>query len=91
MIAVEVKLSEWLFNAVKAFEVLTINQSYFGLRRPIERRLYELARKHCGNQHSFVINAELLQNKCGSKSTTFEFRRALREIAKSSLMRNPKP
>jgi plasmid replication initiation protein len=80
MIAVEVTLSKWLFNAVQAHEVLTINPNYFRLRKPIERRLYELARKHCGEQAFFVIGLGLLQDKCGSKSALFEFRRALREI-----------
>jgi plasmid replication initiation protein len=82
MIAVEVTLSRWLMNAVQAHEVLTINSDYFRLRKPIERRLYELARKHCGDQASFTISVELLQEKCGSKSALFEFRRALRGIAK---------
>ena len=59
---------------------MTINSDYFRLRKPIERRLYELARKHCGDQASFVIGVQLLQEKCGSKSALFEFRRALREI-----------
>lgn len=35
MIAVEVTLSEWLYNAVQAFEVLTIHQDYFRLRKPL--------------------------------------------------------
>lgn len=80
MIAVEISLSKWLFNAVQAHEVLTINPDYFRLRRPIERRLYELARKHCGDQARFVIGLELLQDKCGSQSTLKEFRRSLREL-----------
>lgn len=86
MIAVEVSLSKWLFNAVQAHEVLTINPDYFRLRKPIERRLYELARKHCGNQAQFVISVELLQEKCGSKSALFEFRRVLREIIKTNTL-----
>lgn len=80
MIAIEVTLSKWLYNAVQAHEVLTINKDYFRLRKPLERRLYELARKHCGEQLSFTIGLSLLQEKCGSKSALFEFRRALREI-----------
>lgn len=86
MIAVEVTLSRWLFNAVQAHEVLTINADYFRLRKPIERRLYELARKHCGDQAYFVIGVALLQEKCGSKSALFEFRRALREIIEADTL-----
>ena len=86
MVAVEVSLSQWLFNAVQAHEVLTINPDYFRLRKPIERRLYELARKHCGSQACFVIGVELLQEKCGSKSALFEFRRVLRAIIKADTL-----
>lgn len=86
MIAVEVSLSKWLFNAVQAHEVLTINPNYFRLRRPIERRLYELARKHCGDQARFVIGMQLLQEKCGSQSTLKEFRRSLRELIQADTL-----
>lgn len=80
MIAVEVTLSEWLYNAVHAMEVLTIHPDYFRLRKPLARRLYELARKHCGHQAQWKIGLELLQAKTGSKSTLKEFRRAVRAI-----------
>lgn len=82
MIAIEVTLSKWLYNAVQAHEVLTINPNYFRLRKPLERRLYELARKHCGGQSSWSVGLGLLQEKCGSKSILREFRRALLGIIK---------
>ena len=80
MIAVEVTLSEWLYNAVQALEVLTIHPDYFRLRKPLARRLYEIARKHCGHQTQWTIGLGLLQAKAGSKSTLKEFRRAVRAI-----------
>ena len=86
MVAVEVTLSRWLYNAVQAFEVLTIHPDYFRLRKPLSRRLYEIARKHCGHQTQWVIGLDLLREKAGSKSSLREFRRALREIeAENSL------
>ncbi|WP_312283898.1 replication initiator protein A [Candidatus Igneacidithiobacillus taiwanensis] len=80
MVAVEVTLSRWLFHAIQAYEVLTIHPDYFRLRKPLARRLYELARKHCGHQAQWKIGLELLQAKSGSKSTLREFRRAVRAI-----------
>lgn len=80
MIAVEVTLSDWLYNAVQAHEVLTIHRDYFRLRKPLERRLYELARKHCGKQTLWKIGLKLLQEKCGSKSDLKRFRQAVRQI-----------
>lgn len=86
MVAVEVTLSEWLFRAVQAREVLTIHPDYFRLRKPLERRLYELARKHCGHQTQWVIRLELLQEKAGSKCSLREFRRMVREIIEAGTL-----
>jgi len=80
MIGIEITLSEWLYNAVSAFEVLTIHPDYFRLRKPLARRLYELARKHCGHQASWAIGLDLLREKSGSKSRSKEFRRMVRAI-----------
>jgi len=55
VIAVEVKLSDWTYNAILSNELLTINRDYFRLRKPLDRRIYELARKHCGDQKNFKI------------------------------------
>lgn len=80
MLEVEVTLSDWVFNAIAEKEVLTLNKRYFQLARPLERRLYELARKHCGEQLQFKISLEKLQRKTGSQSTIREFRRLVRSI-----------
>ena len=79
----EIKLSDWLFRAVEAAEVLPISRHYFRLRRPIDRRLYELARKHCGRQASWRIGTELLQKKCGSRQKGKHFAAHLREVVRS--------
>lgn len=78
---VEITLSDWVFNAIRGREVLTLHRDYFRLRRPLERRMYELARKHCGRQPQWSITLELLQRKVGSHSTMKEFRRAIGTIA----------
>jgi plasmid replication initiation protein len=74
-IAVEVKVSDWFYNAILSNELLTISQEYFQLRKPIERRIYELARKHCGDHQSCKISLAKLHKKTGSSSTLREFRR----------------
>ena len=81
MIAVEVKLSDWLYNAVLGSELLTINRDYFRLRGGLERRLYELARKHCGNQVKWSINLPLLHMKSGAKCLEKVFRSRVKKIA----------
>ncbi len=80
MIAVSVTLSDWLFRAVLSKSVLTLSRDYFRLRRPLERRLYELARKHCGRQPEWRISVETLLKKSGSASPRRVFRAMLREV-----------
>ena len=77
---VEVKLSDWVFNAIRHKEVLTVSRDYFRLRKPLERRMYEVGRKHCGKQAEWRISLEKLQLKCGSCSTLKEFRRLVSAI-----------
>jgi plasmid replication initiation protein len=56
MVQVTVTLSDWLFRAVLAKSVLTLSRDYFRLRKPLERRIYELARKHCGRQPEWRVS-----------------------------------
>lgn len=86
MIAVEVTLSKWLFNAVQAHEVLTIHRNYFRLRKPLERRLYELARKHCGSKAAWTIGLGLLREKCGAHSHLRAFRSQVLDIIESNTL-----
>lgn len=86
MVAVEVTLSKWLFNAIQAHEVLTIHRDYFRLRKPLERRLYELARKHCGNQSAWTIGLGLLREKCGANSHLRAFRSQVADIANADTL-----
>ena len=83
MVAVEITFSPWVWNAIQAFEVLTLNRTYFRLRGGLERRLYELARKHCGGQASWSIGFDLLHAKSGSRATAKEFRRMLKSAIKA--------
>jgi len=86
MVAIELTLSEWLYNAVIGREVLTLNRKYFQLDGGLERWLYELSRKHCGNQTCWVIGMELLHKKSGSSGSVREFRQQVKGIAKADLL-----
>ncbi|MEL7114013.1 MAG: replication initiator protein A [Pseudomonadota bacterium] len=83
MVSVRVTLSDWLYQAVLNRSVLTLNRDYFALRRPLERRLYELARKHCGNQRHWRVSLETLLKKSGSTSPRRVFRAMVREIIRA--------
>ena len=81
MVSVAVTLSDWLYRAVLSKSVLTLSRDYFRLRRPLERRLYELARKHCGRQAGWTVSLDTLRKKSGSTSPRRVFRAMVREIA----------
>lgn len=83
---VEITVSEWLYNAIETTEVLSINPAYFDLRSDLERRLYELARKHCGRQATWRVSVIVLWRKSGSQSSLPEFRRKLRGVARNNAL-----
>lgn len=83
MLDLEVTLSDWTFNAIAGNDVLTRNRRYFQLRKPLERRLYEITRKHCGTQSAWKYGLEKLKARSGSTSSEKEFRRLVRAICKA--------
>lgn len=80
MLDLEITLSDWIFNAIAGNEVLTLNRDYFRLRKPLERRIYEIARKLCGQRKTFKIGVDKLQHRTGSQSTKREFKRLLGKV-----------
>ncbi len=80
MVSVTVTLSEWLFRAVLSKSVLTLSRGYFRLRKPLERRIYELVRKHCGHQREWRVSVAVLHHKSGSAAPIRVFRAALRRM-----------
>ena len=83
MVAVEVALPRWLWRAVEARHVLTLSRDYFRIRKPLDRRIYELARKHCGAQPKWRVSLAVLHEKSGSTATLREFRRLVKALAES--------
>ena len=80
MAAIEITLNDWMFRAlVKERRVLTINPAYFDLEGGLERRVYELARKHLGGQTVWKIGLEKLSRKIG---TTRDLRRFKHDLLK---------
>ena len=82
MAAVEVNINDWMFRAiVKDRRILTIHRDYFGLKMALERRLYELARKHLGNQNVWTISLARLHQKCGAESHLRQFKVMVVKVA----------
>jgi plasmid replication initiation protein len=82
MQAIEITLSDWVFNAInaKGQDLLTISREYFRLRKPLERRLYEIARKMCGKNKYWRLRINTLHEISGSGSSLSEFKRMIKSI-----------
>jgi hypothetical protein len=81
-----VTISEWLYNGLDNYEVLTMDRGYFQLSRSIDRRLYEVARKHCGDQPLWKIGIDLLAGKLGTRVSRAKFRDELRQAIKADAL-----
>ena len=81
-----IELPHWLYRSITKDEVLPISKDYFRLRKPIDRRVYEIARKHCGKQPSWKISLELLHRKTGATMVFKNFRIAINSLAQANVL-----
>ncbi|WP_211296618.1 replication initiator protein A [Neisseria iguanae] len=80
IIAIEVTFPDWLYQLIETQRVKTILPDYFRLRKPLDRRIYEL----CGKQADWTVFLDLLHKKSGSTSTLYRFRQAIKELVASN-------
>ena len=86
-VKIEITLSKWYFRALVSREVLTFNREYFKLTSGLDRRLYELARKHCGHQKNiWQISLEKLHIKSGSTGLLKGFRNQIKKISEKNTL-----
>ena len=81
-----IQLPHWLYRSVLSGEVLSISKDYFRLKKPIDRRIYEIARKHCGRKVDWKISLPLLHQKTGATMVLKEFRRSLNSLAQANVL-----
>ena len=80
LLGCSVVLSSWIREALEARRVLTLHDDYFRLKTPLERAVYQVVRKHCGEQRMWNIGLAKLQAKVGSSSPLRVFRRQIRTV-----------
>lgn len=84
ILRVEVILSQWIYNAYLTKEILTLSPEYFQISKPLERRIYELARKHCGKKAIWKCQLSIIKDKCASTQSDRHFRAEIRKIIKNN-------
>lgn len=82
----ELRLSDMVIESVQEMKVLTLHRDYFRLSRPIERRIYEIARKAVGQNESWMFKMSTLHHKSGSKGSIREFRRQIKPIVEGDYL-----
>lgn len=80
VLELELTISDWLYRAALDFDILTLHPGYFDLGQALERRLYELARKHCGEKAWWEISLPLLVEKTGSTQNLRRFKQGIKKI-----------
>lgn len=81
---IDVWITPWVIQALTAVNsVLQINPAYFELTSGIEKRLYQIARKHCGKQNSFSISLPKLAAKVGTSQEIRQFKAELLKVIKA--------
>jgi hypothetical protein len=77
MQAVSVILGRRLYKAIlKKQQILTYDSRYFQLK-PLEKRLYEIARAHVGKQPGFKMGLEKLRLRVGTQNDLRRFKAEL--------------
>lgn len=84
ILTISVVLPQWLFRSIEEKHVLTLSKDYFRIRKPLDRRMYEIARKHCGNQGKWLVKLSTLFHKSGSQTDLRRFRAAIKQLAKQN-------
>jgi plasmid replication initiation protein len=81
---VQVTLPQWVFKSILNGQVKKISSEFFSLSKALERRIYEIAAKHCYKNPRWSFSLTLLKTKCGSKDELKGFRRNIKAIAKAN-------
>ena len=82
LLGCRVRLSKWMMEAVNSNQILQLDRDYFRLRRPLDRRLYQIFRKHCGSREKWEISIPKLYAKSAAKVTVRNFRHSFREFVR---------
>jgi hypothetical protein len=82
---IEVILPEWLIECAHKGIVLDLHSTYFGMSRPLLRRIYEICRqKYEGKYPKGKISISNLHTLVGSGSSVAKFRCDIRELIQTS-------
>ena len=81
MCACEVEISEWTWKMfLNTRRMLAIDQAYFDISGALERRIWAIVRKHLGQQQSWHVGFDRLQELTGSSSPPRKFKFMVKKI-----------
>jgi len=77
-VCIEITLSEWLYKSVVSMNLITYDEEYFRITSGLERRLYEIFRRHLGRSSTWKIGEKKLFHKVGGRGSIWKFRHNLK-------------
>lgn len=77
---ISLTLSDWCYRSLKHCETRPVTQRYLALRKPIERRIFELAASHCSSRRKWRVEIAWLHARTGSTGRLRDFQRELNRI-----------
>lgn len=83
---IAVWLSEWCYRSILARETHQMAPEYLAVRKPLERRLYELATRHCQGRRTWGASIGWLILHTGSLDRERDFKRRIEQIQKDDRM-----
>jgi len=87
MLSIKLELPSVLLESLEdPKNFATINPDYFKIRAALDRRLYELANRHCHNQKKWPIRIENLHKRSGSVENLIGFRKQLNKRITANLI-----
>jgi len=84
MVWVEATLSKFVVEAAEQSRILTLHRDYFRIPSPIARRIYEIARRHCGDNHQWTFRLITLKELVATKQPLRNFRLLIGRMAKEN-------
>ena len=78
---VQVRISTWCQRAIQALEFQRMNPEYLEVRKPIERRLYEIALHHTQGRRTWGASLEYLMLHVGTRERKRDFIQRIDDLA----------
>lgn len=84
---IEIWLNEWFYDAiVKDRAVIPVSTDYFRITNPTARKIYEVAKRHIGQELTWAVGLINLQRRVGSQMPPHKFKKKIERIIEEDMV-----